>query len=313
MLDPDLIFLSEPWMFQSDIPIITKIFDEYNVILNSDDKYDEELPLRCSRAYGGTLTLYKKHLEPYVTEIDSSSSRILPIILNIPEYNKTVHVNVYLPTSGRENEFVDSLAHLKDIIEEVSDDHPGIDKYIRGDANATCIVRDNNNRDKLFKHVITEMNLNNIEINHKTYHHFVGEGMSDSNIDVIIESTNYETVSDILCSKTNSNIESHHDVIVTKLVLPFVGSAVENNNENIKAPKIENKRVKIKWSAEGIVELMISLVLLLSTTLMVAQKPLITSVFSSMLSFVISLTPHVQKSTLCMLAYFTRVMERISP
>ena len=71
--DPSLIFISEPWLFQHDIPQVENIFSEYMCILNSDDKYDEDIPLKSTRAHGGVLTLIKKSLEPFISEIESGS------------------------------------------------------------------------------------------------------------------------------------------------------------------------------------------------------------------------------------------------
>ena len=87
--------------------------DKYNAILNSDDKYDHELPLISNRAHGGCLTLYKKHLEPFISEVDSSSSRILPILLKMPGYLPSTHFNIYMPTAGKDAEYVEVLSNWR--------------------------------------------------------------------------------------------------------------------------------------------------------------------------------------------------------
>ena len=50
--------------------------------------------------------------------------------------------------------------------------------------------------------------------------------------------------------KENSNIDSHHDLIISTISLPFVEH--ENTTYNEKAPKIDNTRIKILWSEDGI-------------------------------------------------------------
>lgn len=72
------------------------------MINNSDDKFDNDIPLQVSRAHGGILTLFKKQFEPYVTEIKIESSRIQPIQVNIPGYQTSYHINIYLPISGKD-------------------------------------------------------------------------------------------------------------------------------------------------------------------------------------------------------------------
>ena len=77
-------------------------------------------------------------------------------------------------------------------------------------------MRENNHRDKLFHHFVDNSGLHPIDIGHKTYHHFVGEGKSDSAIDVLLESDrNSEVLSTIYCSKEDPSIDSHHDPIIS--------------------------------------------------------------------------------------------------
>ena len=84
---PDLIFLQEPMCFQHDLPFIQSVIGiDYSCLLNSDDKYETDLPLQKNRAHGGVLTLFKKYLEPSVFQIEVQSSRILPIGLKIKGY-----------------------------------------------------------------------------------------------------------------------------------------------------------------------------------------------------------------------------------
>ena len=253
--DPDLIFLQEPMCFQHDMTKINDVLgDNYKAILNSDDKYDNELPLQNNRAHGGYLTLYKKHLEPFITEIDSSSSRILPILLKMPGFAPSFHFNIYMPTAGKDAEYVEVLSNLKNLIEDC--DSPGNIIFVRGDANASIQVRKNNPRDKLFNHFVEDMLLINHETNHNTYHHFTGDGLSDSSIDVLLESSlsSTESVKEILCSKAESNIDSHHDIIVSMLSISIPSSNEDILAKPTEAPRIENNRTKIIWSEEGIVQ-----------------------------------------------------------
>jgi hypothetical protein len=51
---PDLVFLSEPQIFQIDLESNMDYFKgDYSFSLNSKDLYDMDLPLTCSRAKGG--------------------------------------------------------------------------------------------------------------------------------------------------------------------------------------------------------------------------------------------------------------------
>ena len=118
-------------MFQADAKLATQLLTPtYSYILNSEDLYDLDLPLSSNQAHGGTL-------DPFVTVLTTESSRILPILLELPGYQPTIHINIYLPTSGREKEFIDALANLQNTVDELSEKYPTALVYYRGDANAS--------------------------------------------------------------------------------------------------------------------------------------------------------------------------------
>ena len=76
---PDLVFLSEPQVYQTDInQYIKGVQHEYCFWLNSDDLTDPDLPLLKSRAKGGTMALWRKWLDPYITVHHTQSSAFLP-------------------------------------------------------------------------------------------------------------------------------------------------------------------------------------------------------------------------------------------
>ena len=61
------------------------------------------------------------------------------------------------------------------------------------------------------------------ETGHNTYHHFVGNGMYDSDIDILLHTENEnvsETVTKILCKHDHPSILSHHDVILSSFAIP---------------------------------------------------------------------------------------------
>ena len=102
-LKPDLVFISEPLLFQADLQSNMRYFrGEYVGFLNSEDLYDNDLPMTISRAKGGTLMMWKSSLDPFITVLPSDSPAFLPVILELPDTVKSIHVCLYLPTAGRE-------------------------------------------------------------------------------------------------------------------------------------------------------------------------------------------------------------------
>ena len=251
--DPSFAFISEPWLHLADAPTaLDQHLPQYNYFLNSEDRHDPLLSLARSRAHGGTLAIWKKEIDAYVTVIEPSSSHVLALLLDRPGYRPSVHITVYLSTAGRDADFMKDLVCLQDTIDNVKEEHPGSLIYIRGDANASYIPRRNNQRDELLKYFITDNSFCITNINHKTYHHFMNQGLSDSNIDVLIHpENNKETLEKVLCSKSNALVDSSHDVLVSTCSLPCLPVS-EIPCNNITAPKVEHSKHKIVWSEEGI-------------------------------------------------------------
>ena len=120
--DPTFIFLSEPWLHLPDAPLVLEEhLHHYNYFLNSEDRHDKLLSLLKSRAHGGTLVLWKKDLDAYVFILEPSSSHVLALVLEKPGYQTTVHITIYLSTSGREAEFMRDLALLQDTIDTATE------------------------------------------------------------------------------------------------------------------------------------------------------------------------------------------------
>ena len=61
----------------------------------------------------GTMTLWKNELDPYVTVLEPSSSRILVLVLDKPGHQVNIHINIYLSTAGKEAEFLQDLETTK--------------------------------------------------------------------------------------------------------------------------------------------------------------------------------------------------------
>ena len=153
---------------------------DYKACLNSSDRYDPELPLVQSKAHGGTLLLWKTSLDPHVTVSTLTTTSFLPIIFHPPGLLPTIHITVYLPTAGQDIQFVDELAKLDTAIEELAATHPEASVYLRGDFNASLT---NSRRSKLLEHFCSSHGLLEVPLTSPSYHHFTGNGSSDSYLD----------------------------------------------------------------------------------------------------------------------------------
>ena len=248
---PSLVFLSEPQIFLCDTSLLLQTFQGcYSYHLSSEDLYLPELALEHSKAKGGTMILWQATLDPYITVIPSDSPSIAAILMKVPGISSSVHVAIYLPTAGQEAQFVSALASLDHCLEELLVSDEDLQVFIRGDAN---VNPKNQSRSALLSHFITKFSLLKVQFSHPTYHHFLGNGVFDSQLDILLHSTSTycsEEVIEIVCKFKNPLIQSHHDLIVSKFSL--APTTPRTPPTLPVAPRVDNDRVKIIWSTEGI-------------------------------------------------------------
>ena len=164
---PDLIFLSEPQCFQCDILAQFDLFSgSFSYHLNSEDVLCPDLPLDTRKALGGTMVMWRSKLDPYVKILTTSSPSSLPILLSVPGLETTAHIAIYLPTSGKESEFITALAALETTVTMISEDY-SCPIYIRGDCN---VNPKNKTRAALFKHFCEKHKLYSLDLQHPTHH-----------------------------------------------------------------------------------------------------------------------------------------------
>ena len=98
---PQMLFLSEPQLFQSDLPQVMKYFKgEYSAVLNSEDLHTPELALTSSRPKGGTMVMWGKELNSIVTIHIPDSASFTPVVVDIPGWLSMDHIAVYLRVPG---------------------------------------------------------------------------------------------------------------------------------------------------------------------------------------------------------------------
>ena len=251
---PDLIFLTKPQIFSCDVENALKYFSgTFCYYLNSEDKYTEDLPMKSSKANGGTMLLWKRELDPYVTiDQDLCTPAFLPLFLNLPGFTSTIHISVYLPTSGRDDQFMEDLSTLSSYMDKVRCNTPDMTFYLRGDFN---VNEKNQRRTDILNSFIKTHNLQEMDNGHLTYHHFMGNGESDSKLDrIFTTSLESEMLDAVICRKNDPLIDSHHDVLISRCCLLEQNdySTESHLNYTSSAPRVTNSRHKIMWTDEGV-------------------------------------------------------------
>ena len=221
-VQPSLVFISEPQIYECDIASTLKfISPSYSYHLNSEDRHNNSLPLVKSKAKGGTLLLWPSAFDPFITILPTPSPALLPCVLKLPGYLTSYHICIYLPTAGKDDQFISELSSLEVLLTDIYEKHDGkCPIFIRGDGNASSknVLRSN-----MLNHFLLKHNLLRLKIPHHTCHHFVGNGLFDSDLDIILYSDTpgtSEVLSNVLCKFDNPLINSLHDIVVTSFTLP---------------------------------------------------------------------------------------------
>ena len=61
-------------------------------------------------------------MDPFIEIIPTNTASFLPVILKKPGLVTTVHVTLYLPTHGKDSEFVSDMAELRNCLDELNVD-----------------------------------------------------------------------------------------------------------------------------------------------------------------------------------------------
>ena len=195
------------------------------------------------------MLIWDKNLDPFLEVYKPVSPAFMVAILKIPGYKTSVHLSIYLPTHGKDYEFVNEMANLRNCLDDLIEQYSDPIVYIRGDGN---VNKNNIPRVVLLQQLVNDYSLVSVDTGHTTYHHFVGQGEYDSKIDLILHSKSAtETISQIICKHENPTILSHHDMILSDFSIPRSIQPVVVEDVLMAAPRVQHTRVMIQWTDDG--------------------------------------------------------------
>ena len=117
LIKPNLIFISEPQLFISDLTNCMSLFrGEYYCELNSEDKFDPEIAMLKTHAKGGTMVMWQVSLDSFIQIHPVHTSSFLPVVYSPPGCPVSVHIALYMPT-----EFLEELSSLGACLDELSE------------------------------------------------------------------------------------------------------------------------------------------------------------------------------------------------
>ena len=108
------------------------------------------------------MVLWHCELDPYITIHPSTTASCSTIVLNKPGLTPSIHITIYLPTSGKETEFLTELSNLDCVLEEMKEKYPDCPVFLRGDGN---VNKHPTKRVQLMDHIISKYSFVHIPSN----------------------------------------------------------------------------------------------------------------------------------------------------
>ena len=135
-------------MYRCDLqPILEHFRGAYEMHLNSEDVHDMDLPLTHPKAKGGTCIMWKTSISPFVKILPTSSPSFVSVMVTPPGILPSVHTAVYLPTAGKDGEWLATLVELEDHVMMNVEKYGDLAIFLRGDFNGSS-----KNKNKDFQH-----------------------------------------------------------------------------------------------------------------------------------------------------------------
>ena len=242
---PIILFLQEHWLSFHDTDLFKRKFKDYEFISTASDMFDnpEDILLISGCAWHGTALGWSSDIDKYVTRLPIVSDRFCGITLQNGN-TRILCYSLYLPTSGKDEEFLEVLMKLSsDIV-----NHRTSNQSILIGADTNQSSKSSKRRSDAMSDFIRDFNLKSIlQSSEPTFHH--NNQTSSSQIDHILYDITEESNIDIdflehICKLQNADNLSAHDVLLGNLKLKITADNVSSvdyshtyENFSVKKPK----------------------------------------------------------------------------
>ena len=214
-------------------------------MISSDDMFlhPEDLLSTNDHVWHGTAIAWHKDLHSNITLIDPVSERFSGIRVKLgPRY--FLAISLYLPTSGKDDSFLECLSSLLSFITE--NNIPGDSILIGADSN--CSKRSTTRRIRALVDFCDSAELTRIGPSDPTFHHF--NGTSATSIDCFFVSkdlVNVLTKVQVKCTLDEPLNLSAHDGLLTTIEV-----GVDDTEDSANYQYSDYKRARVLWNKDDL-------------------------------------------------------------
>ena len=237
---PQFLFLQEIWLPFHEQKSLSEYLPEYSFKVSTPDMFllPEDLLQRPSHVWHGAAIGWRKDSNARIKFLESIHDRIVGVKVSISG-NSLMHVSFYAPTSGQDDDFIESVSYLSEFIKRNTS--AGDQVVIGTDCN--CSSKSSSRRQESWKNFLELFELESKFPDNPTFHHH--NQSSHSFIDTFATSKKLKTspVAQFCTLDTPLNLSSH-DPIKMSICLKKESTEMDNKYSSTYT---DFDRKKIDW------------------------------------------------------------------
>ena len=245
---PKILFLQEIWVSYHAEASLNSIMQDYSIQISTPDQYIpvEDKLSNNDHTWHGAAVLWHDSLNSHIINLKNTHERFTAIKLNLSG-QPVLAVSAYLPTAGKDDEFLECIAELSNFIHENT--ARNVTVLIGTDCN--CSEKSSSRRSASFQLFCNQHDLVQISCREPTFHH--SNGLSSSNIDCFLISRKGTTnITNIFlqCNQDNPQNLSCHDPVLGGLTVQ--GGVRDSMVEKYSHTYTDFSYQKIIWNKNGL-------------------------------------------------------------
>ena len=165
---PQFLFLQEIWLPFHEQKSLSEYLPEYSFKVSTPDMFllPEDLLQRPSHGWHGAAIGWRKDSNARIKFLESIHDRIVGVKVSISG-NSLMHVSFYAPTSGQDDDFIESVSYLSEFIKRNTS--AGDQVVIGTDCN--CSSKSSSRRQESWKNFLELFELESKFPDNPTFHH----------------------------------------------------------------------------------------------------------------------------------------------
>ena len=244
-----LFFLQETWLPHFSESSLSTDYADYNYHLSCDDMFTnaEDRLTTSDHVWHGTAIAWHRELHSLIKPLKVVNERFAGIRIKCDKMS-VVAISLYLPTSGKDDEFSECLSSLSNFVTENCSTGDGI--LIGTDTN--CSEKSTPRRIRLYKDFCEKLDLFKAGSTLPTFHH--NNSVSESNIDTFLISRNVMSMLGsvlVKCTLDEPLNFSCHDLLLSSLSLP---AARQEQGTTYADTYTKNMISKVVWDKSDIAQ-----------------------------------------------------------